>query len=86
MDTIICNLQPFDRYQKVYIYKEDEQIDEVKAATDKCSESIFHLADQYGIKNITLGGPRQYVKGLIKQIQMLDVETYNKHILQFTIL
>ena len=49
MDKIIGIVNPFDLYQKFYVYKNSECINSFQTELDKIPEAMLLVSKQYGI-------------------------------------
>lgn len=69
MKKIVTILQPFDLKQTIYVYEDGNKIQVAEIETAEVADGICKLAQSLEIKEINLGGAKQYAKGLGKKIQ-----------------
>ncbi len=63
MIKIVNVIKPFDFTQKIYVFKDGEQIDSVICNTKTLAETIYSLTQKYEISQIDLAGaPKDYSK------------------------
>lgn len=86
MRKIITILQPFDLNQQIFVYENGQKIDAQKIETLSIPQGVCGLARQYEIKDIELGGPKQYARGIGKKITEYAISEYGINDLEIKIL
>ena len=76
MKKIVSVIKPFVIDQNIFVYEDGNKIDAVTSSVDNLPETILQLTKQYELNNVELAGPVSYLKGLQKQIQELEMDTY----------
>lgn len=69
MKKIVTILQPFDLKQTAYVYEDGNKIQVAEFETAEVADGICKLAQSLEVKEINLGGAKQYSKGIGKKIQ-----------------
>ena len=77
MKKLVTLLQPFDLKQIVYAYEDGNKIQVAEIETAKVADGICKLAQSLEIKEINLGGAKQYSKGIGKKIQEAAAAQYS---------
>lgn len=85
MKKIVGLVKPFDIKQIFYVYEDGNKIDTATPRINDINSAIFALADKYKITKVDLVGPKQYIRGLTKQIQQAEVQKYNENKLEINI-
>ncbi len=85
-DKIVGILRPFDRRQNFYVYKDGNKVDKISVTLDEMNNSIFALSEKYQITRLDLTGPKQYARGIAKQLQEAEMIKYEKNILEINII
>lgn len=80
---IIGIIHPFVNQQTLSLYDDGEEIESVKVELSQIPETIFRLAESYGVSQIDFSGSEQFIKGIIKQIKTKEFTKYNANNLIF---
>ena len=84
MDKIIGVVNPFDLYQKFYVYQNSECINSFQTELDKIPEAMLLVSKQYGINQINFAGPQDFVQGIIHKVSKAELEKYSTNNLILT--
>ncbi len=76
MKKIVSMLQPFDANQNVIVYEDGNKLEVTQIPTSEIAEGICKLAISYQLKEINLGGAKQYAKGISKKIKEYAITEY----------
>lgn len=77
MKKIVAILQPFDLKQTVYVYEDGNKIQVAEIETAEVADGICKLAQASEVKEINLGGAKQYSKGIGKKITEAAATQYS---------
>ena len=55
-NNIVCSIQPFLKYQSITVYKDGNKVLETKSTLEELEPTLYGLAMEYKIKDISLGG------------------------------
>lgn len=77
MKKIVAILQPFDLKQTVYTYEDGNKIQVTEIETATVAEEICKIAQALQVKEINLGGAKQYSKGIGKKITETAATQYS---------
>lgn len=86
MKKIVSVIKPFVINQNIFVYEDGNKIDAVMSSVDNLPETILQLTKQYELNNVELAGPVSYLKGLQKQIQELEMDTYETNNIEIKII
>lgn len=87
MKKIIGILRPFDIEQKYFIYDNGNKIDSFSVSIENdMIDVILGYVDKYEITQIDLTGPKQFVKGIVKEIKKAEIKKYRKENLEINII
>ncbi len=86
MKKILSVIKPFILEQNIFVYEDGNKIDVVSCNINELPNNILQLANQYELNNIELAGPTSYLKGIKKQIQELELTTYETNNLEIKII
>lgn len=86
MKKIVSVIKPFVIDQNIFVYEDGNKIDAVISSVDNLPETILQLTKQYELNNVELAGPVSYLKGLQKQIQELEMDTYETNNIEIKII
>lgn len=86
MKKIIGILEPFDKQQKLMVFENGNQLELISSDLQSFNDTLFALCDKYQISNVVLRGPKQYLRGLIKQIRAEELTKFNKNTLNFELI
>lgn len=86
MKRIIGIFKPFELKQKLFVYEDGNKIDSLEVSNAELKDALFALAEKYQIDRVDLSGPKQYVRGLSKQLEKVEKQKYNKHSITFNII
>lgn len=76
MKKIVSIIKPFILEQNIFVYEDGNKIDALSCNLNELPRTMLQLATQYELTNIELAGPVSYLKGIQKQIQELEMSTY----------
>ena len=86
MKRIIGVFKPFSFKQKLFVYEDDNKIDSLEVSIEDLKNAVFMLSEKYEIDTVDLSGPKQYVRGLSKQLEEAETKKYNKNSITFNII
>ena len=86
MKRIVLIAKPFAIYQKLLVYENGNKIDGIEISHKELGNALFELTDKYQIDRVDLTGPKQYISGLAKQFETLELNKYNKNSITFNII
>lgn len=87
MKKIIGILRPFDAQQKYFVYDNGNKIDSFSVAIeDNMIDVILGYVEKYKITQIDLTGPKQFAKGIVKEIKKAEMKKYHKENLEVNII
>lgn len=72
MKKIIGILRPFDYKQQFFVYEDGNKIDSIETTIDDLPKEVIDLAQKYEIIQVDLTGPKQYGRGIKKNIEELE--------------
>lgn len=76
---IIGIIKPFVMQQEFYVYENGNKLAATSCKMKNIYETIFSLADENNVTQVSLAGPKQYTKGLIKKIKQKELDKYNEN-------
>lgn len=79
MKKIIGVIHPFDMYQTFYVYEDGNKLEIAHAKNNDICKTIFELSSAYDVYEVSLSGAKQYIKGIIKDIQKQELEKYSEN-------
>lgn len=85
MKKIVGILHPFDLKQNFYVYEDGNKLTTAQPTLEEIPETLFTWSKEYDIGQVDLVGPKQYNKGLKKQILEAEMSKYNKNTLEINI-
>lgn len=77
MYTLLIRGEPFELYQFLYVFKDDERIERIGVLMEDLETITFSLIAKYHIKQINLSGIRSFMEGIEKQIKDAGITTYS---------
>ena len=77
MKKIVTILQPFDLKQTIYVYEDGNKIQVAEVETTDVANEICKIAQATEVKEINLGGAKQYSKGVGKKIRETAAAHYS---------
>lgn len=83
---IVGIIKPYDRKQQFSIFKDGNKIQTIDFKMEDLNDGLVVLAQQFETNQIDLVGPKQYIRGLIKQIKELEKTKYSKDELEINII
>lgn len=87
MKKIVGILRPFDFHQTLYIYDNDNKIDHVRPTLENLIPTIFSLIEQYNdLTEINLLGPKQFNRGIKKNLLQEELTRYNSNKIKINLL
>ena len=79
MRMIYCNVNPFDRYNRLYILDEQQQIQALgKTELSTLGKLIFAECIEQDISNVHLYGIMDYLEPVINDLQKQQINEYGK--------
>ena len=78
MKKIIGILRPFDLMKTFYVYEDGNKIGMFSASVDDLDSVLLAACEEYGVTQVDLTGPKQYVKGIQEKIKQVETTKYNK--------
>ena len=86
MKRLVIIAKPFAPYQKILVYENGNKIDGIEIKQLELGDNLFGLAEKYQIDKVDLTGPKQYVRGLVKQFEQLELNKYNRNSISFKVI
>lgn len=86
MKKIVGILRPFDTRQNFYVYEDGNKLVAAQPKLEEISEILFAWSKEYDVKQVDLVGPKQYNRGLKKQILEAEMSKYNVNTLEINII
>lgn len=86
MKKIVLLLAPYLLDQEIYVIQDNVTVETIDTTIDKLSETLFATADKYKTLQVDIIGPKQYSRGIKKQIETKELATYNVNNLQINII
>ena len=86
MKKIIAVLRPFDRKQNIYVFEDNNKIDEKQTTLEDFNISIFQLSKEYEITQVDLSGPKQFSRGIKRKLEEAEIEKYSENKLVINII
>lgn len=83
---IIILAKPYETYQQIFVYEDGNKIDGVKIPYAELTDNLFQLTEKYQVDRVDLTGPKQYVRGLAKQLEKIELSKYNKNSISFKVI
>ena len=69
VNRIVTWTSPTVRFQKIYVFKDGEMIDQVGVTVEELNETLLALMEKYSIKQLDFSGSHLYAQGLVKNFQ-----------------
>lgn len=66
---MIIITDPYVVQQNIYVYEDNNKIDIIPSTLEDLPNNIFAISSKYEIEDVSLLGPKQYNRGLLKTIQ-----------------
>lgn len=82
MTKITILIKPFIKNQLVYVYEDGNKKDALEVEFDKIPTTIVELTAKYSAYDVELVGPKQYSKGIGKQILEEGLVKYKENKIQ----
>ena len=82
---IVGILKPFDLNHSFYVY-DGEKIDYINPDINEMPSQLFALAEKYGITQVDLTGPKQYLVGIKQYLLKEEKIKYNKNKLNINLI
>lgn len=79
MKKIVTSLQPFELNQILYVYEDGNKLDLIETTLKDLEANLFMLVEKYDITEVNFFGPKQYSKGIKKQIDEKKIEKYGNN-------
>lgn len=73
MKKIVAYLRPFDLKQNFYIYEDGEKIASAAVEMKDIPNIVLGFTEEYGVYQLDLAGPKQYAKGIKKNIEEVEL-------------
>lgn len=80
---ILCVIHPFDLKQDIYVYQSGNKLLKTESKIEDISKLIFNLAKEYQTNSVNFLGSKKYSENIIKEIQEIEINTYNKNEIKF---
>ncbi len=78
MKKIVTVVKPFVMDQHIFVYENGNKIDLVTCKLEEVPAKMLELCSKHSSETIELVGPKNYNKGIKKQIKELEMTKYNK--------
>lgn len=79
MKEIVCNIQPFDLTQTIYVIEDKKPVYISKVETKDFVNNAFSLWSSWGADLIRLIGHKKYALGLKQQIEKVAKTAYRNN-------
>lgn len=86
MKKIVALIRPFDYRQKVLVYEDGNEVEQIYSTISDLSNIIFMFSDKYSTQQVDLVGPNEYSKGICRIIEGEEFLKYNSHKLNINII
>lgn len=83
---IVGVIKPFDMRQDVYVYEDGNKLDHNEPKMDNLSNVILALSRKFNLTEVDLLGPKQFTKGLVRQIKEDELNKYSENTLNINII
>ena len=68
-NKIVIWTSPTIRFQKLYVFKEGEMVDQIGVTVEDLNETLLALMNKYNINRLDFSGTHSYAEGLVKDFQ-----------------
>ena len=65
VNRIVIWTSPTVRFQKLYVFKDGEMVDQVGVTVEDLNDTLLALMDKYHIKQLDFSGTHNYAEGLV---------------------
>lgn len=69
VNRIVIWTSPTVRFQKLYVFKDGEMVDQVGVTVEDLNDTLLALMDKYRIKQLDFSGTHNYAEGLVHDFQ-----------------
>lgn len=83
MKQICLIVQPFDLFQRIVIYDNNNLIGETQVTMNNLPNRLCDIAKDYNVTEIKISGPINYTKHIEQKIKEKELEKYENNILTF---
>lgn len=77
MNKIIGIIEPFQKQQQLYIYKDNVKVEAITTTLDTIVNDISDLIKEYAIEEVDLKGPDKFSKKFGKEIKESMLSKYS---------
>lgn len=86
MKKIVTVIKPFVVDQHIFVYENGNKIDLITCKLEEIPTKMLELCSKYSSNRIELVGPKNYNRGIKKQIKELEMTKYNKEEIEIILL
>lgn len=83
MKQICLIVQPFDLFQRIVVYDNNNLIGETQVTMNNLPNRLCDIAKNYNVTEIKMSGPINYTKHIEQKIKEKELEKYENNILTF---
>lgn len=83
MKQICLIVQPFDLFQRIVVYDNNNLIGETQVTMNNLPNRLCDIAKDYNVTEIKISGPINYTKHIEQKIKEKELEKYENNILTF---
>lgn len=83
MKQICLIVQPFDLFQRIVVYDNNNLIGETQVTMSNLPNRLCDIAKDYNVTEIKISGPINYTKHIEQKIKEKEIEKYENNILTF---
>lgn len=83
MKQICLIVQPFDLFQRIVVYDNNNLIGETQVTMNNLPNRLCDIAKDYNVTEIKISGPINYTKHIEQKIKEKEIEKYENNILTF---
>lgn len=83
MKQICLIVQPFDLFQRIVVYDNNNLIGETQVTMNNLPNRLCDIAKNYNVTEIKISGPINYTKHIEQKIKEKELEKYENNILTF---
>lgn len=73
MKKIVAYLRPFDLKQNFYVYEDGHKIASAAVEMKEIPELVLSFSEEYSVFQLDLAGPKQYARGVKKNIEEIEL-------------
>ena len=86
MRKIVSVIKPFILKQNLFVYEDGNKIDLICVSIETIENDLVDIAKKYEATNIELVGSKNYIQGIKRKIEEIEMTKYNEKILNIKII